>query len=198
MSKRQAMIRINQELLTFFSKLSGSSAGSSVMEKRFATGNNIINQGKHVTSVFIIKNGIVKCIVNEENGRDFIQEFFSQDEILGELEIFNNTISFCNVEAITEVEAYHINKKDFYALLENHRELNILLLRALANKVRDTAIRASQQQSHPIAYNLQKLLVFSADQARLFSKQDLANYLGITLRSLNRAISELNGVPKES
>ncbi|WP_074406073.1 MULTISPECIES: Crp/Fnr family transcriptional regulator [Aquimarina] len=186
------MIRINQELLNFFSQLSESSANTMVKEKRFISKEKIIIQGKYVPSIFIIKSGVVKCYVNEDNGRDFIQEFFSTGEILGELEILNDVISFCNAETITEVTGYQIDVKDFYTLLENHPELNVLLLKALANKVRDTAIRASQQQSYPIAYNLKKLMKFSSDEAMAFSKQDIADYLGITLRSLNRALHEIS------
>ncbi|PKV51444.1 CRP-like cAMP-binding protein [Aquimarina sp. MAR_2010_214] len=186
------MIRINQELLNFFSRLSESSASGLVKEIRYFSKDKIVTQGKYVSSIYIIKSGVVKCYVNEDNGRDFIQEFFSTGEILGELEVFNDIISFCNAEAITEVTGYQIDVKDFYTLLENHPELNILLLKALANKVRDTAIRASQQQSYPIAYNLKKLMKFSSDEAMAFSKQDIADYLGITLRSLNRALHEIS------
>ncbi|WP_271767979.1 Crp/Fnr family transcriptional regulator [Aquimarina algiphila] len=185
------MIRSDKELLDFFSKLSIPIAETTIKERKYSLGEKIITQEKHVSSIFIIKHGIVKCYVNEDNGRDFIQEFFSKGEILGELEVLNDIISFCNAEAMTEVIVYQIDQKDFYTLLKDQPEFNLLLLKALSNKVRDTAIRASQQQSHSIAYNLEKLISFSSEESKMLSKQDLADYLGITLRSLNRAMKDI-------
>jgi len=184
------MIRINKELLDYFNDLYVLQTFNFVEKESFSVGNFLIHQNKKGNDIFIIKTGITKCFVNEENGRDFIQEFFGEGEILGEIEIFTETLSFSNVIALTDVTAYKIDKKNFYKLLDTNKDLNLIIIRALATKIRDTAIRTSQQQVHPLDYNLKRLLRLISDQKINFSKQDLADYLGITLRSLNRSLKK--------
>lgn len=160
-------------------------------KKIFSAGEFLIHQNKLGKNVFVVQSGITKCFVNEENGRDFIQEFFGEGEILGEIEVLTDTLSFSNVNALTEVHAFKIKRDDFYTLLKTKKELELLILKALALKVRDTAIRAAQQQLHPLEHNLKQLLNLISDQGITFSKKNLADYLGITLRSLNRSMKKL-------
>ncbi|GAA4275262.1 Crp/Fnr family transcriptional regulator [Aquimarina gracilis] len=183
------MIRTNHELLDFFSK--NCEENEFIKYEQFHPGKKIINQGSLVRGVYIIEKGIGKCYVEEENGKIFIQEFFGKGEILGEVEIFDDALSFSNVEAVTRISAYRIEKNDFYKLIEKKNEFGIILFKAMAVKLRNTAKRASSQQSYPLEYNLKKLLQLSSAETEHISKNDMASYLGITLRSLNRKIKQI-------
>jgi len=182
------MIRTNEALLHFFAHNANWEKLAVVQEKQFAPGEKLIVQGTPGRYVHVIKKGLVKCVVHEENGREFIQEFFGQGALLGEIEILNPTISFSNIVALTSVDTYFLEKKGFEDLMEHSNKFGRLLSRSLALKLRDTAVRASSQQTHPIEHNL-KLL--SLDQIKGIPKKDLADYLGITLRSLNRNLKEM-------
>ncbi len=183
------MIRTNHELLDFFSK--HFEAYEFIKHEEFYPGTKMISQDSRVRGVYIIEKGIGKCYVEEENGKVFIQEFFGKGEILGEVEIFDDSLSFSNVEAVTTIRAYRIEKDDFYQLIEKKNEFGIILFKTLAIKLRNTAKRASSQQSYPLEYNLKKLLQLSSKETEHISKNDLASYLGITLRSLNRKIKQI-------
>ncbi len=182
------MIRTNNKLLDYFSK--NFQKFEFVKRKQFDSGEKIISQGSNARFIYILEEGITKCYVEEKNGKIFIQEFFGAGEIVGEIEVFCETTSFSNVETMTKVKAYQIAKVDFCDLLQKKSVFNILLIRALSAKLKDTAIRASYQQSYPLEYNLKKLLQLSSNQTKQISKTDLAHYLGITVRSLNRAMQE--------
>ncbi len=182
------MIRINKELVDYFKDLKTSNTIDCIHKEVFGPGDFLIHQHKKGNIIFIIERGIAKCFVNEDNGRDFIQEFVGEGEILGEIEVFTDTLSFSNVQAITEITAFKVYKSDFYKLLDEHHALNQIVIRAIAVKLRNTAMRASQQQLHPIDYNLKKFMALIANQQLNVSKQDIADYLGITIRSLNRAL----------
>jgi len=188
------MIRTNNELLDFFSRQDNWGKYAAIQEKQFKPGQKIIVQGKKGRFVHVVKKGITKCFVSEENGKEFVQEFFGAGELLGEIEVLNNTLSFSNVVAATEVITYGIGKDDFYSMMESATGFNLIVARALAAKLRDTAIRASYQQTYPIEHNLNKLVQLSSNQTEVFSKKDIADYLGITLRSLNRTLKQMKGI----
>ncbi|WP_299532768.1 Crp/Fnr family transcriptional regulator [Ulvibacterium sp.] len=185
------MIRTNNELLDFFSQWDDRKEYETFRERQFVPGQKLIVQGKKGRLVHIIKEGIAKCYVSEENGKEFVQEFFGAGELLGEIEVLNNTRTFGSVMALTDVTTYCIGKDNFCAMMNNIPGFNLMVSRALATKLRDTAIRTSRQQTYSTAHNLNKLSPLFSEETGMFSKKDIADYLGITLRSLNRALKEM-------
>ncbi|UII32870.1 Crp/Fnr family transcriptional regulator [Fulvivirga ulvae] len=185
------MVRTNNDLSAYVARLYQTENRGYFSLENYLPGQNIIRQGKKVYAVHIIKSGIAKCYLSEDNGKDFIQEFFSEGEIFGEIETINHHLSFCSIDAITNVQVFQIKSENFVELLNADRRFNELILQAVANKVRYKAIRHGYNQSHAIEDNLLRLIREFPDLLQHISKQDIANYLGITLRSLNRALHDL-------
>jgi CRP-like cAMP-binding protein len=186
------MIRINRELLDYMVKrhrLYPENGG--ITEQKFSPKEQIIGQGKNVLAVYVIKSGIAKCYLSQDNGKDFIQEFFGEGELFGEIEAINGTLSFCCIEAITEVVVYKITQKHFREWLATDKNFNDLILKALATKIHYKALRHAYHQSHAIEDNLLRLKHIFPGFIQTIAKQDIANYLGITLRSLNRTLNDL-------
>ena len=186
------MIRSNQELLDFINELALSPDGDFIVERRFAPRRVVLEQAARVEFVHVIKSGLAKCYLMEENGAEFIQEFFGEGEIFGEIEMFrDDEESFGAVEALTDLVVYRISRKDFERLLSVNRKFNRLILRALAAKVKYKAFRHSFHQLNPIEANLLRLKEQFPNFLGIISKPDVANYLGITERSLNRSLKSL-------
>lgn len=185
------MIRTNQELLSYVARLQKSKPGEMVLLQRFLPGKKMIEQGKRGISVYVIRQGIAKCYVTEDTGNDFIQEFFGAGELFGEIEAIRGKLSFCSIEAVTEVEVYKIEQKQFLAWLEKDKQFNQLILQALAAKINYKAIRHAYHQSHTLEKNLLRLMQAFPGLLETIPRQDIANYLGVTLRSLNRTVHDL-------
>jgi CRP-like cAMP-binding protein len=185
------MIRQNKELLNYVMKLHQSEANNAVIEQTFTPKQQIIQHGKQVIYVCIFKSGITKCFLTEDNGKEFIEEFFGEGEIVGEIEVINDHLSVANIEAISDLVVYKIKKDTFNRLLESDKTFNHLILKALSSKIHYKAIRHSYNQSHPVESNLLRLRKDFPDFISAIPKQDIANYLGITLRSLNRTLNDL-------
>jgi CRP-like cAMP-binding protein len=66
-----------------------------------------------------------------------------------------------------------------------------LLLLSLAHRLNQTSARASYQQVYPAEYAVLKLLSVLATQQTTFAKKDLADYLGVSVRSFNRTLKQL-------
>lgn len=189
MSQPGDMLRTNQEFLNFMETYAVNNPA--VVQKSFAPGARLIRQGDTIRHVYMILDGITKCYIAEDNGKDYIFEFLGKGEITGELEAINKGACLCNIEAITPVQAYAIPHSQFAALVQNNPTFNQLLLQELATRISQTCIRASYQQLYPLEYALLRLLTLEADQHLLLAKRDMAAYLGISVRSFNRTLKEL-------
>ncbi|WP_196889622.1 Crp/Fnr family transcriptional regulator [Aureivirga sp. CE67] len=190
------MIRTNKDFLSYIELLDKKHPDFFVLEAH-DSGDIILEQDKRYKVLFLIKEGITKCYLSDENGKDFIQEFFGEGMQFGELEVFSNKSSYCSTEAITKVCTYKISHTNYNYLLENDPIFNKHVLKAMAEKIGYKAPRFSFQQSYSIEENLLKLKELYPDFDKLFSKKDIANYLGITIRSLNRTLNNLKESKKK-
>ncbi|MBP0904074.1 Crp/Fnr family transcriptional regulator [Mariniflexile gromovii] len=182
------MIRTNIELLEYI----GLAANSAhfFLKEEIEKGQKIIEQNRNSAFGYIIKKGIAKCFLTDEGGNDFIQEFFGEGELFGEVEIINNTNSFCTIQAISEMTVYKVSKTNFQYLLENDKKFNTLIMRSFAKKIQYKAVRHSHNQLHSIKSNLNRLEQSTLGFMEIISKTDIASYLGISIRSLNRILKE--------
>ncbi len=185
------MIRINKEFLQYIDKLNNQGIHTAIGKHQAAVGEKIIRQRTSVFAVYVVISGMAKCYLTEDTGNDFIQEFFGEGEVFGEIEVLTNDFSFCTIEALTPMSYFKIPKATFLALLQSDSVFNQLVHKLMANKIRYTALRHSYHQSHPLEANLKKLIQEFPDLLQKISKNDIANYLGITVRSLNRIIKSL-------
>ena len=184
------MIRTDQDFLTYIDILNQKYPDYFILEN-YSAKDIILKQDKKYQSLFIIKNGITKCYLSDENGKEFIQEFLGKGMEFGELEVFSGNLSFCSIEAISNVDVYKITHNHYNELLENDPIFNRLVIKSMATKIGYKAPRHSYQQSYSIEENILKLKKLYPDYDTIFSKNDIANYLGITLRSLNRTLNGL-------
>ena len=92
---------------------------------------------------------------------------------------------------MTDVSVYALSVPYFRELLKNNLELNALLVDAFAERIVNTSKRASFQQLYTVEHSLRKLFELQSKQDIQLSKEDLAAYLGISVRSLNRSLKNL-------
>ncbi|MDC6364725.1 MULTISPECIES: Crp/Fnr family transcriptional regulator [Flavobacteriaceae] len=184
------MIRVNPELTAYTSKLFETGQHDIFMED-FGAKQKIMEQGHRYNRVYVIREGIAKCYITDENGKDFIQEFLGVGMEFGELEVFNNKLTICSVETITDLKTFSLPHECFNSLLKKDAHFNRLIMKALAAKIRYKAPRHSYQHSYPIEDNIIRLKEQFPEITEVISKKDIANYIGVTTRSLNRALKEL-------
>lgn len=185
------MLRTNQTFLDYLEQLyTRQDHKGNIVLKSFEKGDKILTQNEISTKIMLIKSGITKCYFVEENDKEYIVEFLGKGEIVGEIEVIKNVPCLCSIEAITEVTVYSMSIPYFKSLIKNDLTLNNLLLDVFAERIVNTSSRASYQQLHTMEHTLSQLLEVKSKEMEI-SKEDMAAYLGITLRSLNRALKEL-------
>ncbi len=185
------MLRTNQPFLDYLEKLyNNQEHKENIVLKSFEKGEKILTQNEISTKIMLVKSGITKCYFVEENDKEYIVEFLGKGEIVGEIEVIKNVPCLCSIEAITEVTVYSMTIPYFQSLIKNDLTLNNLLLDVFADRIFNTSSRASYQQLHTTEHTLSQLLEVKSKEMKI-SKEDMAAYLGITVRSLNRAFKEL-------
>jgi len=186
------MIRTNTHILEEIRRLAGIPSGDwKIIKRKLRAGQRLIWQGDAPKHVYCLIDGLAKCFITEENGQDFLLEFLGEGEIIGELEMLSEKDYMSSIEAITDLSFYQISNPDFMAMLEKLPSFNKLMLVELANRVTQTARRASYQQVYPLEYAVLKILYVFSEHEQTISKKDMADYLGISIRSLNRVLKQL-------
>ena len=184
------MLRTNISFLSFIKQLYENEAHHhEIRLKLFPKGSRLLQQGDKATKIFIVAEGITKCYFSEENGKNYILEFLGAGEIAGELEVIKNINCLCNIEAVTDVQAYVLTVPLVKWLLANNPSFNQMLLTELAERIINTSSRSSFQQLYSVEHALKKLMLLQSENQLSISKEDMAAYLGVTLRSLNRLLA---------
>jgi CRP-like cAMP-binding protein len=185
------MIRKSPTILrTIEELLEDGRQGQAILARTFPKGEMLVRQGETTARVVVIRSGIVKCYITEDNEKEYILEFLGEGEILGEIEAICRTPAMCTVQALSEVAVYLINKASFLDLLGKHAALNAAILELMAVRLVNTGKRAARQQLYTLDHSLSQLLAVLHREKIPVTKQDLADYLGISLRSLNRLLKE--------
>lgn len=186
------MLRTNQLFLDYTQSLyQQQQRKEDIVIKHYHKGQKLFSQKENPIKIMVVKEGITKCFFTENNDKEYILEFLGTGEVIGEIEHFRHIPCLCNVEAITAVTVYAFSIPYFESLLKKDIALNGLLLKVFAERVVNTASRASYQQLYTIEYSLRKILELQLKQELVLSKEDMAAYLGISVRSLNRGFKAL-------
>lgn len=186
------MLRTNNELLSYVEQLhKDKNSSENIFLKSFSDNQLLLRQGALPQRVFVIKQGMVSCFISEDNGKDFIVEFLSGGEIVGEIEAMRNVGCICSVKALTSLEVYCLTIPFFKALLQKDLHFNKMLLQVLADRISNTSSRAAFQQLYTLEHGLAKLLELQSEQNINLSKEQMAAYLGVSVRSLNRGIKNI-------
>ncbi|MBB6369781.1 Crp/Fnr family transcriptional regulator [Chryseobacterium shigense] len=186
------MLRTNQLFLNYIENLYvKQERKEDILVRSFSKGERIFSQNEKPSKIMLIKEGITKCFFVEENEKEYIVEFLGKGEITGEIELIRNIPCLCSIEAVTDVIVYAISIAYFRNLIKSDLALNNLLLDVFAERIVNTSKRASYQQLYAAEHTLSQLLELQAQQEIEISKEDMAAYLGITVRSLNRTLKNL-------
>lgn len=185
------MLRTNINFLSYIQKLYQEQSKEDIIQKTYLKGEFIFEQNRKSNKVIIIREGFVKCFFNEENGKDFIVEFLGKGEVVGEVEAIKGIHCLCNIEALSEVQAYSLSTSFFRSIMSKDIEFNQLIVSELVERIINTSSRASYQQLYSIKHGLSKLLKIQEKQNIKITKTDMAAYLGIDIRSLNRVLKTI-------
>src|ERR1700722_19967029 len=116
--KSPVILRIVDELMA------GGQLGQAILQRHFPKGHSLIDQGAETAHVFVIKSGIVKCSIADQD-KEFILEFMGEGEVLGDLEAIGKMPAISTVTAISALSVYMMDNASFLDLLARHAAFNM-------------------------------------------------------------------------
>lgn len=187
------MLKTNQNILVFIEQLYNESPVKPILKHRYPAGLLLLKQGSPSSHVYIIKQGITKVFLNEEeeNEKAYILEFLGRGQIIGEIEALKKAVSLCNIKTITDTVLYSIPKSYFAELINTHPIFSQLILDELTDRIIHTSSRASFQQLYKIDYTFLQFFHLLNEENQSLDKDELALCLGTTVSQINRILLRL-------
>lgn len=171
--------------------------GARLRARTFERGECLLRQGDPPPGLFLLCSGLGRVYTSSANGREILRAFVGPGEVLGEIEYFAGEPLGCTVEAARRSQAWFLSSTAVDALLAREPRLAAGLATTMARRYHRDVARSAEQIAYPVAYNVLRIcLAHMREQgdARIqLPKGDLADYLGTSVRHLNRVLKSLVG-----
>lgn len=152
----------------------------------------VLRQAARTEQVYVVASGLVKVTRTTASGQAFTLGVFGRGQPLGELEVMMGIGNFCTVQALTPCTLYSIAPKAFLQLLAQEPAFNMLMHQATASMLLNTTHKASILSTNRLLYTLLIVLrELSILNELQLSKSLLAEFLGTSVRNLNRLLAQL-------
>jgi CRP-like cAMP-binding protein len=168
---------------------------SGIIQETMGAGARLVNQGGRIDAVFIVLQGAVKIHLATPKGTDFLVAIEGPGSLIGEVEALTGEPATCSATATTEGTTAKISIRDYRQWLASDHEFSLLVNHVLCHRLQLHTNRSSIALSYPIEYsvlNLIKTLAKNGNHSRIqLSKEEIADYLGANIRSINRIMKQL-------
>jgi CRP/FNR family transcriptional regulator len=165
----------------------------------YKKGETIIKQGTEFTHVISFNQGLAKLNIELEVNKNIIIGIIQPSEILGGPGMFvNNRYSF-SVKALTESKICLINVDIFKKMIRTNEQFSEKFFSSFSSRYVDAINRLVSITSKQMHGRVAEALLFFSDQVYysdkfviLLSRQELAEFTGMSKESISRILKDLN------
>jgi CRP/FNR family cyclic AMP-dependent transcriptional regulator len=133
----------------------------SLVERKFAAGDIIMNLGDRGTSMFIVAEGHVNIYLPGEASRRISLKDITTGEHLGEIALFDDQPRSASAVATTDATLLELDRDTLSRYLAQRPQGAMTLLRALAARLRATNEMLSQRAAKNVVAELESKLTWS-------------------------------------
>lgn len=159
--------------------------------------NHLYAENKRPKYLYFLKRGKIKTYKKHDDGKVYINNFYTEGDFLGYQALLENTIYDDNAEVLEEAEVIMIPKADFMAAISNDMTIAGKFIELISNKVKDQedrlihmAYSSLRQRIAKGLVSIQEKLNKNGDQFIDISRYDIARYVGTATESLIRTLSD--------
>jgi CRP-like cAMP-binding protein len=160
----------------------------------------LFQQGDSATSFYIVKSGKIKMSNYSEDGREFVQGYFTDGQSFGEPPFFSKGTYPASAIAIDKSDVWKIVHEDFLQLLKNNFDLHLELMQTLCNRLVYKSTMLSELAIEEAEHRLLTLIRYLVDHETnygksyvilSFTRQQLADMTGLRVETVIRSIKSL-------
>ncbi|MDP5275318.1 Crp/Fnr family transcriptional regulator [Chengkuizengella axinellae] len=168
---------------------------SLIQSKTFKKGEVIFSANSSINELFIIHTGRVKIYRLSESGREQILRVLEAKEFMGELTLFNESLTQNYAEATEKTEICVIQKLDLQKLIEKKPSIALRILEEFSRRLTNADQLIQQLGSADVETRLASVIIdlsnkqISRTVTLPMSKRDLASLIGTTQETISRKLS---------
>lgn len=170
--------------------------------KKYSKNEELFNEGIIATNYFQIISGEIKMCNFNDDGKEFVQGFFYDNQSFGEPPLFLDEPYPANAIAVIETSVYVLKKEDFFKLLKENPEVTIQMITNLSQRMRYKAVMMAEISFQEPEHRILKLIEYIISHFKLikndegyyfidFTRQQLADLSGLRVETVIRTIKTL-------
>ncbi len=166
-------------------------------------GEILFHHGDTASYFFIVRSGRIKMSNYSDDGREFVQGYFSEGQSFGEPPFFSGSIYPASAIAVERSEVWKTDRRNFMELLRNNFDIHLQLTQTLGNRLvyKSTMLSelAIEEAGHRLLTLIRYLAEHQAEQMKdtsasvklSFTRQQLADMTGLRVETVIRSIKSL-------
>lgn len=163
-------------------------------------GETLFHQGDAALYFFIVRSGRIKMSNYSDDGREFVQGYFTEGQSFGEPPFFSRSPYPASAIATEKCDVWKIPHDDFLRLLKNNFEIHLEVMKALCGRLVYKSTMLSELAIEEAQHRLRTLLKYLAEHASIHShgpvkisltRQQLADMTGLRVETVIRSIKSL-------
>ncbi|HEX9980359.1 MAG TPA: Crp/Fnr family transcriptional regulator [Flavobacterium sp.] len=170
-------------------------------KKDIKKGTMLFSEGGHALFFFQVARGEVKMYNFNDDGKEFIQGIFTDNDSFGEPPLLNNKPYLTNAIATTDSEVWTLTKEDFIKMLRNDSDAAVLVCKRLSDRLYYKSLMAMEISSEDAEHRLLRFFDYlKSDVAKVgqdntylidLTRQELADLTGLRVETVIRSVKSL-------
>lgn len=168
--------------------------------QKLKKGEYIFRENEEARGVFCLKYGSAKIVKTGSSGREQILSLARPGDVFGLRSTINGTLYSVSVICLEDCSGCFIERENLFSLLEVCPRLKLNVMKILCDEIDEIEERILRLKVKPLLLRVVELILllyksYGVDKGNRLqislTRNDLANIIHITRRSLNRVLSKL-------
>lgn len=161
-------------------------------------GATIFDQGSSATHFYIVRTGRVKMSTFNDDGREFVQGYFSEGQSFGEPPFFSSTPYPASAITVEKSTVWKIPRSRFIELLRENFEIHLALTQVLSGRLVYKSMMLTEIAVEEAEHRLATLIEYFRREAGSssefivpYTRQQLADMSGLRVETVIRTIKSM-------
>jgi len=169
--------------------------------KIYEKGSYLFQENQHASYYFQVSVGEVKMFNFNDDGKEFIQGIFTENDSFGEPPLLNGKLYLTNAIATTKSEVWTMSKDNFLMMLYENPDVAIAVCTRLSNRLYYKSIMAMEISSEDAEHRLLRFFDYLKLHVANLTKNDkypinltrqqLADLTGLRVETVIRSVKSL-------
>ena len=185
-------------LFNSFNEMEIDLLAASAAVKKVQKGEQIFSEGVDATAFFIVITGKVKIYKLSPDGKEHTLHIHGPGDLIAEAAIFDSMRYPASCMAMEDSQLVRISRDGFLALIKSHPELALKMMSGYSKRLRQFVAKIEELSLKDIKSRLAGYLLDNSSEENgmticrlVYSKKDLASFLGTIPETLSRALAFL-------